>query len=43
MKIVWYGKLYDFDILTFGKIWPDYKFHFCEKNCSFSIELPAYN
>jgi hypothetical protein len=28
MKVVWFGKLYDFDILTFGKTFPDYKIHF---------------
>jgi hypothetical protein len=28
MKLFWFRKLYDFNILTFGKILSDHKFHF---------------
>jgi hypothetical protein len=35
MKVVWHRKLYKFDILTFGKIWPDHKFLSWGYNWSF--------
>jgi hypothetical protein len=32
MKVVWFEKLYNFGILTFGKLWLDHKFHFWCQN-----------